>query len=484
MSNQENQNKPLLRKIGRFFIDLAKALGRGFKNNWAWKLTAVILAIILWGGLISQDRTLTRPKTFTDVPINLSGLIDSDRLLKERNGVILTDDILENTPTVNITVDIPVAEYNNVTEKDFDIKILSSMVLDTITAPGTYALKLTAGSTSKGTVTQIKPNTIEVEVEEYSTFPFPVTVKTKGVVKDDLFVTKPVPEPATVRIYGPKSIISKISQVAVTVDLSLFEEATGKANRSWPFSLLTVTKEGKEVELSDKEMSFLEVKDNNQSVGSQLKLNSIHTSQEVYPQRKLAVDLDMQVITGTPAEGYELGDVTIQPDTVIAYGEQTALDLFNNIYVKSENFIDITDEKSDNFSQVQKQRNKSVAIMNDTGKQVTLIPETLTVSYTIEPIMKQWEIEKKKIELQGLNEEYAATITNNIDNSALTVYGPVLWLNTLKEGNVKLYLDLDGLGVGSHSVPVKYVIDNDEADQVYHEVELNVKTVTVVITEK
>lgn len=43
---------------------LLDGLKRIFIHNWPTKLLALLLAIILWGGLITQDPTLTRESTF------------------------------------------------------------------------------------------------------------------------------------------------------------------------------------------------------------------------------------------------------------------------------------------------------------------------------------------------------------------------------------------------------------------------------------
>lgn len=52
---------------------LLDGLKRIFIHNWPTKLLALLLAIILWGGLITQDPTLTREKHFSSVSVSVSG---------------------------------------------------------------------------------------------------------------------------------------------------------------------------------------------------------------------------------------------------------------------------------------------------------------------------------------------------------------------------------------------------------------------------
>ena len=47
-----------------------KRLLKRLTHNWGWKLGCLVLAVCLWGGLITQDNDLVRPKTFSDVTIS------------------------------------------------------------------------------------------------------------------------------------------------------------------------------------------------------------------------------------------------------------------------------------------------------------------------------------------------------------------------------------------------------------------------------
>ena len=51
---------------------------------------AILISILLWAGLISQDETITREKTFNDVSVNITG---TDTM--KRNGYIVVSDMSE-----------------------------------------------------------------------------------------------------------------------------------------------------------------------------------------------------------------------------------------------------------------------------------------------------------------------------------------------------------------------------------------------------
>ena len=87
---------------------LLDGLKRIFIHNWPTKLLALLLAIILWGGLITQDPTLTREKHFSSVSVSVSG----EESVK-RNGFIVTSDLTSLLGDVSLTADVPQMQYAN-----------------------------------------------------------------------------------------------------------------------------------------------------------------------------------------------------------------------------------------------------------------------------------------------------------------------------------------------------------------------------------
>ena len=95
MNNAENRGE----KASRLFL-------RGLKHlvlhNASFKLTALLISVVLWAGLISQDVSLTRDKVFNDVSVNVTG---TDTM--KRNGYIVTSDLAEALQGVTATAAVP-----------------------------------------------------------------------------------------------------------------------------------------------------------------------------------------------------------------------------------------------------------------------------------------------------------------------------------------------------------------------------------------
>ena len=110
---------------------LLRRLWKGLSGNLPLKVLSLVLAVALWAGLISQDPTLTREKTFSDVTISVNG---ADTL--KRNGFIMVSDLSDQLSAV-MTVDVPQTQYSNAVPANYNPRIDLSRIRSagTITVP-------------------------------------------------------------------------------------------------------------------------------------------------------------------------------------------------------------------------------------------------------------------------------------------------------------------------------------------------------------
>ena len=76
-----------------------------FHNGWL-KWIAVLISVVLWAGLISQDESLTRDKTFQNVSVTVTG---TDTM--KSNGYIVVSDLSELLRDVSIVAAVPQKQY-------------------------------------------------------------------------------------------------------------------------------------------------------------------------------------------------------------------------------------------------------------------------------------------------------------------------------------------------------------------------------------
>jgi hypothetical protein len=77
-------------RVQRMIRQCATWLRALLLENWGAKLLSILIALALWAGLISQDPTLTREKSFRNVAISVNG-----QETLRRNGFIVLDDLEE-----------------------------------------------------------------------------------------------------------------------------------------------------------------------------------------------------------------------------------------------------------------------------------------------------------------------------------------------------------------------------------------------------
>ena len=266
-------------------------------HNWPWKLLSLLIAILLWGGLITQDDSLTREKTFNDVTIEVR---NSDTL--RRNGFIVVSG-LESLPTLKMRVDVPQKMFNSVTASNYSPRI----DLSKIKATGEQTISVSYTSTTTyGTVSDISVEEVTLQVEEYITRSrIPVRLNTIGELPENLYGATASTDPLYVTVSGPKSQVDRIVRCVVDYDLSTLSN-TGTERTAVPFKLVDAYGESIDNKL-------IEV------TSESVLLDTIMIEQNIYASKTLPINT-LDLITGAPAGGYVVKSITVDPSTITVAG--------------------------------------------------------------------------------------------------------------------------------------------------------------------
>jgi len=307
-------------KINFDIKSASKKIAAFFTHNWPWKLLSVFLAICLWSGLITQDDSLTREKVFNDVPISVA---NADVL--RRNGLIIVSG-LDNLPAARIRADIPQKNYNTASAANYNLRIDLSRIRE----PGQQTLPvLSSNSTVYGSVTEISVESVTVQVEEYiSRSRIPVRLNSIGSIPEGLFGGEAQVDPSFVVVSGPKSLVDTVVRCVADYDLSVLSSQSGTERTAVPFRLVNGAGE-------DVDLSLIDV------TSESVSLDSITVSQALYTTKSLVINT-ADLVTGTPAAGYEIRRVSAEPSTVIAAGKASYIASLDELYLP-----DFTDQKID-----------------------------------------------------------------------------------------------------------------------------------------
>lgn len=417
-----------------------------FVHNWPTKLLALIVSLSLWAGLITQDPTLTRDKSFSNVEVNVVG----EETVK-RNGFIVISDLEEALGKVRIVAAVPQMQYANAEAANYNARV----DLSRIRTAGTQELRIMTTNTSTyGSVTSVTPATVEVEVDEYITrYRIPVSARTVGEGPEGFYTTISM-DPPTVTVSGPRSLVDRITNLEITVDLDTQPAQETVAYKALPFRL--VDQQGEEIS-----SKLLEV------TSESVLLDAIIVELHSYPTKSLPVSVE-GLIVGEVMEGYEIKKIDITPENVIIAGPTEILDAIDNVV--PENQISVRGLKSSINRRVRLTSIDGIAHRN---------VSYLQVAVEIGPVMEEQTYNDVYIQIEGLQEGYAAGLSRV--NASVSIKGAQADMLSLKPQQIRLYCDVTGLNPGSYDVPVLCRIDGKEDANLV--IEAVPATVTVTITE-
>ena len=392
------------------------------RHNLHWKLLALVLAVLMWAGLISQDPTLIREKVFMDVPVTIMGA----ETLKNNRLIVITD-LASAPPTVRMRVDVPQMEYQNVTSATYNPRIDLSRIRET----GTQTVKiLTTATSAYGSIVDLSPDTIEVEVEEYVTrYRIPVSQTLIGEYPDGYFSDAVNINPTYIAISGPKSIVDRVRRAEVVFDRGSVKTASRRFSTSAPFHLLDENDEIVENQLI--------------AVTSEsILIDSVVVDIDLYPTKTLSLS-GTGLIKGEPEKGYEVKSVTVTPNTVRVAATNENLELYANENLFVDYAIDLAGKKESFNEAVRIRRPNEIRNLN---------PDSVTVS--VEIGMKSMEREMKNLNVEATDAPQGMSISADIKKASVKITAPELYLEKLKEADIRLIYSLAGLGAGEYDVPI------------------------------
>ena len=376
---------------------MRRILGR-IVHNWPLKLAAVGLATLMYGGLALSQNTQTYQGV---IPV---------RYINEPPLTV----VFPSTPP-------PVTQVRYFAPSS--VTVANSTFLATIDLAGlkdrvgvvSVRIDVTTGD-SRVRVLGYDPPAATIELDRLISQPdVPVKV-VHGPVPDGLTLGPTKVDPATVTVSGAASIVAKVD--AVRADVAI--QSTGiDVNEN--VKLVPVDKLGNA-------LSPLDV--------------TPPTAQVVIPvfsdqqSRTLPVN---PIITGSPAAGFEIDSVTVDPQVALVAGDADQLAELTRVDTDP---IPMTGVSSNETVKVGLALPTGVVAVGDETIRVTikLRPVTATRTYSA------------GLRLVGAHSDL--TYVLNTDRVLVTVGGSTADLDRLEGATLVMDLDVAGLAVGIHEVPV------------------------------
>jgi YbbR domain-containing protein len=268
-------------------------------------------------------------------------------------------------------------------------------------------------------VTGVSPDQVTVVLQQEARQTMPVTVDfTTDPPVGFKVEGEPDVNPAEVEVVGPPELVVRVTDVLAPVSLSG----------------ATTDIQDLEARLVALDRSGLRI-DDVRIIPGDVRV-SVDIEQDLF-ERDIEVS---PVITGSPADGYRVTAVRVEPpfNIVRAQGTLQALDSVRQLTTEP---IDISGARSDVVR---------TAAINPVPNLV-LATSTVTVTVEVEPALGQQQFAVVP-QIVGLGEGLIGHVVNA--NVLVVLEGPLPTLNALEPGDIEVSVDASGLGPGTHTLPV------------------------------
>lgn len=391
------------------------------------KLTAVLIAILFWMIVIASDPTLERQKEMT-ATVSVTG---ADTL--RSRGYVVTDDLTSSPITVNITAKVTQGNYDRATAASFSPRL----DLSQITSDGQQEISFSAGYSTYGEIQSFEPKSMTVNVERYITRSrVPVVVRVTGEMPQGLWRSATSCDPSLVSVSGPASLVEQVRRAVVELPLEGLSADMEDCQVTSPVTLETA--DGQTISSPLIRITFESVT-----------VDSASIECSVLPTRSVAVDA-ASAITGTPAHGYEVGEIRVSPETVTVADSAEALKNLEAMFVQSP--VDVTGATEDLLV--------TVPLAGATAHSYCSARE-VAVSVTIRPATHTHTYNDLPVQVENLGPGLKATLSRAKLGAVLS--GAYQDMESLKAANIHLFVDAQGLAEGVYNVEVQCRVDGAES---------------------
>lgn len=279
-------------------LALLKRVRHMLFSNWKMKLLSVLIALTIWGALMSEDATLTREKTFNDVSVSITGI---ETL--QRNGLVIVDGLDQLQP-IRMRADVPQKMYDSAQPSHYSVRADVSRIMET----GIQKVPIqTLSTTTYGAVSWLSSAEISVRVEEYVTRRrIPVRLVQTGQVPEGYYVGGASVDPNNVVVSGPRSLVESVAYIQANYNPGNLEEIYGVQYSAVPFKLIAA--DGKTID--NKLVSV---------TSENVLLDTLLVEQSVYPMKAVNINLT-GILKGEVREGFKLAGIRTDPGQVSIAG--------------------------------------------------------------------------------------------------------------------------------------------------------------------
>lgn len=383
-------------------------------NNFGLKLLSLGIAIIFWFVIINTQDPMEK-KTFKDVPVKV--LNEEKVLEREKVLEVLSGD----------TVDVVVEGRRSVLEQLTESDIEATADLSEVSFMDTVLVKATVPGHPDVAVLNNGENVMKLLFDDYVTRKFSFKVNTVGEPTTGYFVGDALPSPNIIQISGAKSVLDKVKEVSLQVDVS-----------------------GRSVDFVTTAVPVVYDMNGDEITPSKLSLQSETEAVTVTVPILSSKEMRIRVTTvGETPEGFEIlpSNVAFQPEVVRVAGTKEDLEKLG-YYLEIE--VDVTGQTGTI------ERNVQISSMLDdtlTSLRVVDNPVVAVIVQVTPYAERKLDIPVSEIDVRNLPNGFSAEIVRPETISVLlrckSARAPLMTVEHLNP-----YVDLTGYTEGTYILPL------------------------------
>lgn len=370
---------------------------------------AFTLAAIVWISAVTASDPDVEKNYPIEVPIEIIG---------QDPGLVPMGDM---AGSMNLTLKAPQSIFDQLVENPELIRVYADL---SGLGAGAHEIPLQVQIDARPVqVVESHPSTLSVTLEPLTTKIMDVQLQLIGEPAVGYQLGDPSITPFEVVISGPQSLVDEIVAVRTQTNVS---NARQDVDASFP--LVPVNSKQQTVTGVNLNPGFAQVRVPIAQQGG---------------YRDLAVKV---MVAGQVASGYRLSNISVSPPVITTYSSDPNLVLSLPGFVETLP-LDLNNADSNIETRLALVLPEGISVVGD---------QNVLVQAAVSPILSSVTIANKEVELLGLNSRYSAQISPPTVDVILS--GPLPLLDKLTPDDVRILLDLTGLGIGTHQLEPKIEI--------------------------
>lgn len=402
----------LERKAGRM-----KRFQELLMKDLGWKLLSIAIAAIMWFMVISIDqpedtRTYSTQLQITGMEsLTAQGLtianweeLSESKVNIKIKGQRTALDRLSQQQSDMITAEVDVADLGYVASGDVR----------------TAEVKVTLPSGSSYVIVSKSPSTVELSIETLVSKEFPVEISMNGMAEGSDKLSEPELSVETVMVKGAKSAVDRVASVRATISAADAVEKGVVESK-----LVAYDAEGETVS------------------GITFSQETVTVSYLLQDEKQVPLQVE---ISGAPAEGYHILDITTTPESITIVGEEAALDRISYLSLEPIDVSGRTTSTSKVFD-LADYLPEGVQLKEGIGQSVQVLVHIAKSAETT-----VW-VPSSAITLLNTDSQYTYELPSSV---AVTLVGEEDALAAVDNGQISATVDVGGLGEGTHQAELMW----------------------------